>query len=530
MAHNMWWFTRPKRSLLSTPQALREFALLYEGRTWSSNGREVELSFEENLERAGIKGEGPRFDRTGGGARTYRAWLRSLGLFYQDKDKVCYLTDAGEALVKNDMPPFEIIKKQVLENQFPSTFSCKWPSSVDDRFAVRPFIFILQLLLDERLKKYLNEKDEIAKVVIEHGISNEQTCVDNVVSRILEYRRIGDESLENNFIDLYKPPICKSEPTMASVVEALRNIVNTCGNWLEYTQLIERKNGNWFIAVGMEEEARELVEKYATKALLDQPENEEYFQGRYGLRPGKTRYTSRRGKKGHVSLEDTRERLVLMAVEEYAKTCYIERVDEQLVTTISEKSGVPFNDTERILSRIISGKYPHGFKDRFLQEYIELSRSGRDKATEFEKATSSIFADVFGLRAEHIGQKGIVPDIVVASRDEKWAGILDTKSYKKKYSISNDHKNRMLEYIERYSEYGLEFANLSFFAYVVSDYGKNINSQLENISNKSGLLGSVITARYLARMVERHQKNPYTHEEIREIFSVNRAITLKDID
>lgn len=530
MDHNMWWFTRPKRSLLSTPQALREFALLYEGRTWSSNGREVELSFEENLERAGIKGEGPRFDRTGGGARTYRAWLRSLGLFYQDKDKVCYLTDAGEALVKNDMPPFEIIKKQVLENQFPSTFSCKWPSSVDGRFAVRPFIFILQLLLDERIKKYLNEKDEIAKVVIEHGISNEQTCVDNVVLRILEYRRIGDESLENNFIDLYKPPICKSEPTMASVVEALRNIVNTCANWLEYTQLIERKNGNWSIATGMEEEARELVEKYKDKPLLDRPDNEEYFQGRYGLRPGKTRYTSRRGKKGHVSLEDTRERLVLMAVEDYAKTCYIERVDKQLVATISEKSGVPFNDTERILSRNLSGKYPHGFKDRFLQEYIDLSRGGRDKATEFEKATSSIFANVFGLRTEHIGQKGIVPDIVVASRDEKWAGILDTKSYKKKYSISNDHKNRMLEYIERYSEYGLEFANLSFFAYVVSDYGKNINSQLENISNKSGLLGSVITARYLARMVERHQKNPYTHEEIRKIFSVNRAITLKDID
>lgn len=530
MSHNMWWFTRPKRSLLSTPQALREFALLYEGRTWSSNGREVELSFEENLERAGIKGEGPRFDRTGGGARTYRAWLRSLGLFYQDKDKVCYLTDAGEALVKNDMPPFEIIKKQVLENQFPSTFSCKWPSSVDGRFAVRPFIFILQLLLDERIKKYLNERDEIAKVVIEHGISNEQTCVDNVVSRILEYRRIGDESLENNFIDLYKPPIRKSEPTMASVVEALRNIVNTCGNWLEYTQLIERKNGNWSIATGMEEEARELVEKYKDKPLLDRPDNEEYFQGRYGLRPGKTRYTSRRGKKGHVSLEDTRERLVLMAVEDYAKTCYIERVDKQLVTTISEKSGVPFNDTERILSRNLSGKYPHGFKDRFLQEYIDLSRGGRDKATEFEKATSSIFANVFGLRTEHIGQKGIVPDIVIASRDEKWAGILDTKSYKKKYSISNDHKNRMIEYIERYSEYGLEFANLSFFAYVVSDYGKNINSQLENISNKSGVVGSVITARYLARMVERHQKNPYTHEEIRKIFSVNRAITLKDID
>lgn len=526
MDHNMWWFTRPKRSLLSTPQALREFALLFEGRTWSSNGREVELSFEENLERAGIKGEGPRFDRTGGGARTYRAWLRCLGLFYQDKDEVCYLTDAGEALVKNDMPPFEIIKKQVLENQFPSAFSYEGRSSVDSRFTVRPFVFILQLLLDERLEKYLNEKDEIAKVVIEHGISNEQTCVDNVVSRILEYRRIGDESLEDDFIYLYRLPRTKKELNMTNVVEGLRNIVNTCGNWLEYTQLIERKNGNWSIAAGMEEEAQELVEKYKNKPLLDRPDNEEYFQGRYGLRPGKTRYTSRRGKKGHVSLENTRERLVLMAVEDYAKTCYIERVDKQLVTTISEKSGVPFKDTERILS----GKYPHGFKDRFLQGYIESSRGGRDKATEFEKATSSIFANVFGLRVEHIGQKGIVPDIVVASPDEKWAGILDTKSYNKKYSISNDHKNRMLEYIERYSEYGVEFANISFFAYVVSDYGKNINSQIENISNKSGVMGSVITARDLARMVERHQKNPYSHEEIREIFSINRAITLKDID
>ena len=110
-------------------------------------------------------------------------------------------------------------------------------------------------------------------------------------------------------------------------------------------------------------------------------------------RPG---YTSRRGKNGRVSPEDIRERLVLLYVEEYAKTHYIERVDEQLITTISNKSGVPFKDAERILSRILSGKYPHGFKDRFLQEYIELSRGGRDKATEFEKATSSILPMFLG--------------------------------------------------------------------------------------------------------------------------------------
>ena len=89
-------------------------------------------------------------------------------------------------------------------------------------------------------------------------------------------------------------------------------------------------------------------------------------------RPG---CTFRRGKKGHVSLEDTRERLVLLAVEDYAKTCYIERVDEQLVCYYFRKIWeCPSNNTERILSQILSGKYPHGFKDRFLQGYIELSR------------------------------------------------------------------------------------------------------------------------------------------------------------
>ena len=114
-----------------------------------------------------------------------------------------------------------LLKSRFWKINSPSTFSCKWPSSVDGRFAVRPFIFILQLLLDERIKKYLNEKDEIAKVVIEHGISNEQTCVDNVVSRILEYRRIGDESLEDDFIYLYKPPRTKKEINMTNVVAGL---------------------------------------------------------------------------------------------------------------------------------------------------------------------------------------------------------------------------------------------------------------------------------------------------------------------
>lgn len=65
---------------------------------------------------------------------------------------------------------------------------------------------------------------------------------------------------------------------------------------------------------------------------------------------------------------------------------------------------------------------------------------------------------------------------------------------------------------------------------MVSDYKNSVTPQIRTISDKSGVPGSVITARDIVRMVERHQKKPYTHSEIREIFSLNRAITFEDIE
>lgn len=38
------------------------------------------MAYEDALENAGLKRKGERRDHTGGGARTYKAWLMSLGL------------------------------------------------------------------------------------------------------------------------------------------------------------------------------------------------------------------------------------------------------------------------------------------------------------------------------------------------------------------------------------------------------------------------------------------------------------------
>ena len=78
---NYWWVTRPKRKLDSIPEVLAQFAEISLNQEWSGQ-REYHLAYEAALEKAGLKRIGDRRDQTGGGARTYKAWLKSLGLIF----------------------------------------------------------------------------------------------------------------------------------------------------------------------------------------------------------------------------------------------------------------------------------------------------------------------------------------------------------------------------------------------------------------------------------------------------------------
>ena len=52
-----------------------------------------------------------------------------------------------------------------------------------------------------------------------------------------------------------------------------------------------------------------------------------------------------------------------------------------------------------------------------------------------------------------VGPIGLTPDVLVVSDDAGYQGIIDNKAYSK-YSISNDHHNRMVEnYIKRIDNY-----------------------------------------------------------------------------
>jgi hypothetical protein len=101
---NYWWVTRPKRRLNSIPEVLAAIADTALNSEWQAQ-RGTHLSFENALESAGIKREGERRDQTGGGGRTYLAWISSLGLVFKQRSTgKLRLTLAGEAIMAGDSP------------------------------------------------------------------------------------------------------------------------------------------------------------------------------------------------------------------------------------------------------------------------------------------------------------------------------------------------------------------------------------------------------------------------------------------
>jgi hypothetical protein len=166
-----------------------------------------------------------------------------------------------------------------------------------------------------------------------------------------------------------------------------------------------------------------------------------------------------------------------------------------------------------------------------MASYHEMAFQHREKATDFERATSDIFSNVFNFRSRHLGQGGSksVPDVLIVSDSDGYQSIIDNKAYAE-YSINGDHKNRMVHnYIENIQSYSSENLPIGFFTYIAGGFGSNIDSQIKNVSKESKVNGSGISVSTFIEMITRAINTPYTHDKIRSIFSVNRQIHLSDL-
>ncbi len=510
---NYWFIPRPKRHLNSVPKVLAVIATTALEVQWKGN-RDVHLAVEEALENAEIKRKGDRRDQGGSGGRTYISWIKSLGLLFEYKKNILKLTLAGESVLK-DKFPCEVIKNQVLKFQFPSNYSVSPHVDVNKRFKIHPFIFLLRIL-DNKTIEYLTQ-DEIAYIIILHAENETDSCFEKVCNRIIDYRNNRNDYLDNEDFSLYQTT--KGKGRAENPQKHLDDIANTIINWLEYTQLAKRDEDK---KLRILDEKREEVHFHLSKQLpfIDRPEDEDFFQRKYGLDTKHSKDT--RNLAGTQTITDT------MIVEQKIKTAFISLslrkpisgISKELVEEIAKRIGVEKNKIEDYLMKA----YPHGAIDSFMYEYFEMAFKGREDATEFEKATAVLFHDIFHYNAKHIGPMGLTPDVLLISDSDGYQAVIDNKAYSK-YDLPSDHRNRMIHnYIRRINNFSDSEFPLAFFTYIAGGFCSNINSKIKIISDESSVNGSAITVLRFIELIKQHRDTPFTHSELRTIFSLNREI------
>lgn len=515
---NYWWVTRPKRKLNSIPEVLAAFSNVALSAQWSGS-HDVQIEFEDELERDGLKRIGLRRDHSGSGGRTYQAWLSSLGLiFIQENTGIPFLTLAGEAIMEGKSP-VAVLTEQVLKYQFPSPFGIK--TRVASKFHVHPFIFLLRLLSDSRIE-YLTE-EEIAKVVMTEGVDDTNKCYEYIVSRLLAFRNTGDKSLPSDFIVTHAPS--SGRVNLDHPYSHLTDTANTMMNWLEYTQLIYREEGKMKLQHDRYDDVRSILAR--KQSFIPRPEDHEFFQRKYGLDPWHVKDTRNLLNTPAVSSKAIDMQRIRQAFIAYSMHRPISKVNPSIVDEIANSTGTD----RRLVEAVLYKEYPHGAVGGFLSGYYEMAFKGRDEAVDFEIATTSIFKDIFGYDAKHLGQTGSksAPDVLLISDSDGYQAIIDNKAYSQ-YSITGDHHNRMVHnYIENISNYSDCRFPIGFFTYIAGGFISTIDRQIQAEVVESKVCGSGITVGNMIRLVEEHQRSPYSHKELRNIFGLNRQIMLSDI-
>lgn len=514
---NTWWVTRPKRKLDSIPEVLALIAEHSLDEQWSGE-RDTHLAVEKALEDAGLKRSGDRRDQRGGGARTYYAWLKSLGLVFQYNGQM-KLTLAGEAIINGDSP-VSVLRGQVLKYQFPSSFSLSRNVEVNPQFKIHPFWFLLRLLRDMRLGYYLSQ-EEIGRVVIEEALNESDSTYEKVVRSILQYREDGAIQNVSEFVEIYGST--RDKPNPECPFRSFDDTANTFLNWLEYTQFVYRDAGKVAILPEKISEVDAIISRRLS--FIERPEDEVFFQRKYGIDPKHDKDTRNLTQSSTITATVIAQNKVRSAFIAESLKRPIGRIDASLIDAISDQTGI----SERFVEETLYAFYPNGAISSFMNNYFQMAFKGREEATDFEKATCELFSSAFGFETHHVGPIGLTPDVLLISDGAGYQGIIDNKAYAR-YSISNDHHNRMVHnYIRGLRNYSDSPLPLSFFSYIAGGFSPSINGQISSIINETQVSGSAISVSNVISLVERNQTQTYNHKDLLRIFSLGRQVLSTDL-
>lgn len=523
----MWMFPRNIRKIYpwKVTQILSMIHMQLEDDNWSGN-QSLQNTFTENLERFKLKSPGVQYDPHSGGARTYFSQLESLGLLFTRDDGSTWLTIAGQDLVDGNHPPAEILRTQLFKYQYPSIYSQGSNVKIHPEIKVKPFLFILELLLDPEIGR-LTDEEIVFPVVFGHN----HQCLALCKERILKSR------LNRGTLDFFKFLFTEdiSTPRRKGISpensrQFLIDIANTFKNCLESCSLVisQRKENSSSNSIIINQGViQEINIALADKNTFISTNSTESFQRKYGSwnRKKDTRKLQRKSNDSGVSRG---EPIIHALFAEYAGENLVLDLPTNFVDEVVEHGF----DRQLVLNTI--EPYLIHSLSLFEQKFMELSSGGRKTATAFEKAVTLLFEERLHYKATHTGQrhrkgkKGGYSDIFIQEIDSRFCAIIDTKASPVYDFSASDYHTMVNSYIPSISEFE-EYNNeeFGFCAYIAGGFISTINGRLSTSSQESGYNFTAIKAYDLLKL-SKHDIAKEQQEEITNIFRQNKLLTIDD--
>ena len=515
-----WWITRPTRDLHDIEDALKCFSNIANGKKWFGQ-RELHQRFEmENPAKTSNMG---RYGSGGSGGRTWAAWLRMWGLWYDDN--CVSLSQAGNLIVTTKNP--EDISKQIkhLIMTFQITNAYLKKQGTISEFKIFPFQFIIELLLHKDIN-YLTV-DEIGLFVIDVKKYSE---FNHVVKKIIDWRKKYTEKLKHKLIvghmKKYNNPRKDSPENPHDYWQSIQDIARTFASNISYISEIEYNRGKLSICEKNVKYVQELLCKHKDAHFIPVTDNESIFIRKFGMRYDRRKSSDKDTKPQSRAIKQ--DRRIKKAIEELKKTDTFK--EHTLVKDLKKIT----NYSERIIENHILNHPENITDDEFARYYMECACDGT-KHREFEELTRTIFKNMKfpteKKKAPKTGEESPSEiDGLILNPNTGLSGLLECKSGKK-YALNKGDAEKMKHvYIKCFKERTINGKKyrLDFFTYVV---GKKITSQsnFQGIIKNTKIRGSVIYANDLLKLYCMYLQKKTSSIKIWGLFKLGKIITWGDI-
>ena len=483
--------------------------------------------FTKLLEKNKIKKKGDQYDKNSGGARTYLSQLEYLGLVFV-KNKNYYLSIAGETILEG-IEPKKIIQHNLLNLQYPSSYSKSKQCNLNPDIKIKPFLLIMNILEDKEIR-YLTSHEIILISIFGHNFNCTESCKDKI-KQLREYEESFEGLIE--ILTPFKKLMISARTSKRTIKELIMNHndnANTFGNYLQATDLVVEGNKvkNKKTIILNEEYLKVYHDYLSVKNKFIKFNDDEQFQRNFGkYHSSKDTRTIEKIKKikGEIPKKNTIIKKHYFDTKSY-EDASLNSFNKKFYDDLYQQYGFKKNEINEIIEPLIQKNF-----EEIFNQIIKISMSGKKYALQFEKDLATIFENYWGFFSHLTGQKkrykaggGAYSDIFLVTKDKKTCSLIDAKAIKN-YALPNDDRLKMINsYAKNYKELESEFnykdLKLDFILYVTgsinnrSDIKKNCEYMSKEINN---IPISVISSHDFVSLAKKYKGHNYQNE-IRKIF------------